>query len=203
MKPPSSIYTHCDELEHLPELFRCNWLWELDRLAGILPEKATALQVGSMDGTRILRLLEKRPDVRITGLEIDAALAERARENLTSVSAKTSIVTGDILDPPADLQRSQYVLCLNNTLGYIADEPSALSQMKKLGARVIVSVYGEQCTDALAREYFLLLGLEIDHIENHHFIFKDFTSVKRYTREEVERWGGEITETPLGYLCTL
>ncbi len=203
MKSPASIYTHCDELEKLPEKHRLNWLYEFDRLCDLLPKGATVLQVGSMDGSRILRFLKKRPDLRITGLEIDRELADVSRENIEASAMNAEIVTGDITAPPPTLKKYQHVLCLNHTLGYIPDQESALRNMRKLGDSVIVSVYGEKFTDALAHEYFSALGLEIDEIVPDLIKFKDFTSVKRYTRNDIEAWNGRIEETPLGYLCIL
>jgi len=203
MKPPASIYTHCDELEKLPEKHRLNWLRELERLNELLKKDATVLQVGSMDATRILCLLQKRPDLIMTGLEIDPDLAELSQKNIKASRANATIITGDITAPPVDIKKHQYVLCLNHTLGYISNEKSALQNMKKLGKEVIVSVYGENFTNTLAQKYFEILGLEIDELTPNHIKFKDFTSVKRFRRSELETWNGKIEETPLGYLCIL
>lgn len=203
MKNPASIYTHCDELEKLPEGNRQNWLHELKRLSALIPSNATVLQIGSMDATRIMRLLEKRPDLKMTGIEIDGELADLARKNIQASGKRADIVTGDITKPPSELKRHNYVLCLNNTLGYIPDEDGALKHMRRLGDHVIISVYGEAFTDALAKQYFETLGLEIDRIEKNRIHFKDFSSVKRYTRREIEQWKGTIEETPIGYLCIL
>ena len=75
--------------------------------------------------------------------------------------------------------------------------------MKKLGKVVGISVYGERFSDDLARAYFESIKLEIDHIENDHFVMRDFSTVKRYSKKEVESWNGKITETPIGYFCVL
>ena len=53
----------------------------------------------------------------------------------------------------------------------------------------------------LAKEYFDSLGLTIRAIQGDEFIMEDFTSVKRYSRENIETWGGNITETTVGYFC--
>jgi hypothetical protein len=89
----------------------------------------------------------------------------------------------------------------NNTLGYISNQKKAIKEMKKLGKIIIISVYGEKFDNTLARAYFKSLNLEIEQIEGNLFIMKDFTTIKRYTKEEVKAWGGKIIETPIGYLC--
>ncbi|EKD43737.1 MAG: hypothetical protein ACD_72C00152G0006 [uncultured bacterium] len=96
-----------------------------------------------------------------------------------------------------------YVICLNNTLGYIPEYDKAIKNMRKLGKTVIVSVYGEKFDNDLAREYFDSIKLEIDHIDGDKFVMKDFTTVKRFSKKEVESWSGEVIETPVGYFCIL
>jgi hypothetical protein len=97
------------------------------------------------------------------------------------------IVQGDITDPP-ELGHFDWIVCLNHTLGYIADEGEAIANMRLLGDRLAISVYGERFDDVLAERYFRVIG-------------EDGTVVRRYTRADVQAWGGEIVETPLGYLC--
>lgn len=81
MPSAKGIYVHCDELEKLPERHRENWLREIALLKQTLLQDSTVLQVGCMDGTRILALLKECPDLRITGLDIDAALLQKAKRN--------------------------------------------------------------------------------------------------------------------------
>lgn len=155
-----------------------------------------------MDGMRIIRLLAKRADLQLTGLEIDKELVRIAGQNLVKKGFQVTFITGDIANPP-DLPQFDYVICLNNTLGYIMDQNKAIHEMKKLGKVVIISVYGEKFVDILARKYFKQLHLEVEKIEHNIFSMKDFSKVKRFTKEEVESWGGRVIETPVGYFCTL
>jgi len=74
--------------------------------------------------------------------------------------------------------------------------------MKAAGEIVIISVYGENFTDDRAHAYFSSLGWNVDTRDG-DFHIADFGIVKRYTRKEVEKWGGRITETPLGYFCSI
>ena len=202
MPSPHSVYIGCDDLENLPAINRENWLFELEWLAKHLPKKASVLQVGCMDGTRILRLLELRPDLSMTGLDIDDALIECARENFKAAKQTVPLILADITTTDCQ-EHFDVVLCLNNTLGYIAESDRALKQMKRLGDTVIVSVYGEAFTDQRAKEYFATIGLQYDAIVDNVFRMHDFAQVRRYTRNDVEGWNGKITETPLGYLCKI
>ena len=202
MPSPKDVYVNCDVLEDIPKQNRDNWLKEIDLLQLELPQNAHVLQVGSMDGTRAIRLLTARPDLKITGLEIEASLVELAKQKVAAAGLRADFIHGDITDPPT-LPRFDYAICLNNTLGYIPEQEKAIAGMKKLGKVVIISVYGEKFDDDLARAYFESIKLEIDRIENDNLIMKDFTTVKRYSKQEVESWNGKITETPIGYFCVL
>jgi len=179
---------------------RDNYLYETKLLSEKLPKNSTLLQVGSMDGERAIRLLNVRPDLKITGLEIEEPLVKLAKQKVSKAGVNMEPIRGDITNPP-DLPKFDYVICLNNTLGYISSQQKALAGMRKLGKEVIVSVYGEKFTDDLARKYFEAIGLSINSIQDHTFLMEDFTAVKRYDRGTVESWGGDITETPVGYFC--
>ena len=197
-----NIYIHADRLENLPAQSRENYLYETDLLQKELPHDANVLQVGSMDGMRIIRLLALRPDLKLTGLELEDELVKVAKQNATKANIHAKFITGDITVPP-ELQQFDYVICLNNTLGYISNQQKAIEEMKKLGKVVVISVYGEKFDDELAREYFLALNLKIEDIKNNDFIMKDFTKVKRYTKEEVVSWDGKVRETPIGFYCVI
>lgn len=202
MPSADSVYIGCDELDNLPAINRENWLWELEWLAKHLPNNATVLQVGCMDGTRILRLLEKRPDLKITGLDIDEPLLDRAREHFKTAGKSVPLIHANITT--AEIQDTfDFVLCLNNTLGYIAENERALEQMKRYGKTTIVSVYGEAFDDDAAKEYFDTIGLQFDTVDGNTFRMKDFVQVRRFTKGDVRSWDGKITETPLGYLCDI
>ncbi len=202
MAKPEEIYVNCDVLEKIPKIMQENWLFELDFLSKHLPKNATILQIGSMDGTRILRLLKIRPDLQITGLEIEQGFVTLARKNIANAGLNATFIHGDITNPPK-LPLFDYVLCLNHTLGYIPDQKKALYAMQQLGKETIISVYGEKFDEKLANKYFASINLKLEKVENDFFIFKDFTRVRRYTKKEVLAFGGTVLETPVGYLCIL
>jgi len=198
------VFIKCDELDRLPPENRDNYLFELEWLAEELPRGCNVLQVGSMDGMRALRLLEARPDLRITGLEIESDLVKLAAENTARYGDHASFVHGDITQPPDGLDAYTYVICLNNTLGFIPDVERAIEQMKRLGHTVVISVYGERFDEPLARRYFAAIGLTIREFADDMITLQDFSSVRRFPRSAVLAWRGDsLVETPIGYLTTL
>src|SRR3989338_1132421 len=128
MPSPKDVYVKCDVLENIPKQNRDNWLKEIDLLRRELTPSARVLQVGSMDGTRAIRLLEARPDLKIVGLEIEAPLVELAQQKVADAGLSADFVHGDITDPPT-LDRFDYVICLNNTLGYVPEQAKAIAGM--------------------------------------------------------------------------
>ena len=200
MTSAKEIYVHCDELDKIPALNKKNWLYEIELLKQELKPDTTVLQVGCMDGTRIIALLKERPDLQITGLDIDKSLLDLARQKFNKEKINATLILGDI-SKPLSIPKFDYVICLNNTLGYIEEEEKAIKNMKRAGKKVIISVYGEKFTDQLAQEYFSALGLKIINISNNTFYFDDFSKVKRYPRDEIIKWGGNVLKTPVGYFC--
>ncbi len=195
-------YVHCDDLEKLPPLHAENYTSETDFLVSVLPKKSRVLQIGSMDGTRISRLFEQRSDLNLTGLEIDHSLVVCARSFLKHHKVPAEIIEGDITAPIEVVAKGAYdfVICLNHTLGYIPDQDKAVEMMKQYGKRVVVSVYGEAWTPELAQEYFAVLGLLITEVHDDGFLLDDGSVIHRYSRKEVEKWGGKVLPTPLGYM---
>ena len=129
MPLPKEVYVNCDILDKIPRENKDNWLFELNFLRKELSKNAKVLQIGSMDGTRILELLKARPDLKLTGLEIDKEIHDIAEKKLRG---KARSVNGDILDPP-DIGVFDYVICLNNTLGYIGNWKTAIENMERMG----------------------------------------------------------------------
>ena len=196
------FYIKCDKLDNIPKSNRDNWLAEIELLKKEIPQNAKVLQVGCMDGTRIISLLRVRPDLVITGLDIEKELLDIARDNLKTTHLKAELVEGDITKT-LPLSGFDYAICLNNTLGYISDEHTVIENMKKLGKKVILSVYGEKFTDNLGLAYFKSVGLKIKQVKDNIFQAEGFGNIKRYTWNEVNSWGGKITETPIGYFCVI
>jgi hypothetical protein len=60
-----------DDLRGYTSRHRENYLLETAHLIKALPQGASVLQIGSMDGARAIGLLQARPDLAFTGLDID------------------------------------------------------------------------------------------------------------------------------------
>jgi ubiquinone/menaquinone biosynthesis C-methylase UbiE len=202
MPKATDVYVKCDELDNIPKPNRDNWLFEIEMLKKELSPNASVLQVGCMDGTRIIAILKERPDVRITGLDFEKEMISSSRKNIRRAGLKADFIHADITKP-VPVAGFDYVICLNNTLGYIPEEQKAVENMKRLGKTVILSVYGEKFTDELAEKYFKSISLELTGIEGDIFHTKEFVNVKRYTRKKVEEWKGKVIETPIGYFCVI
>lgn len=195
-------YVGFDELDRLPEPNRRNYEFELEYFAARLPKHASVLQVGSMDGARIIRFLERRPDLNFTGLEIEQSLVDLARENLRKAHRTARFVAADITEPPEGLGHFDYVLCLNNTLGFIPDYETAFRRMSAIGM-TYVSVYAEAFDNQRAREYYDCTGIEIEDIDGDVLLLRHIGPVRRFRRATVESWGTIAAETPLGYVIAV
>lgn len=189
-----------DELQLLPSGNRENYEFELEYLVDELPVGASILQVGSMDGVRAIRLMRRRPDLHFTGLDIDPSLVELARQNVVEAGVNASFVLGDICMPP-DLPSYDYVLCLNHTLGYISDWRTAISNMRRLGGVVVVSVYTEAFDDSSA-EYFALLGMPVDGVADGAFVLTNGWNIHKFAWSDLDELGGSSIQTPIGRLIS-
>jgi SAM-dependent methyltransferase len=171
------------------------------------------LQVGCMNGTRVVRFSQAAPHAHIDGLEISEASVTIARQNVVEAGLGSTIFLGDITEPPDELQLNYYdlVYSLNNTLGYIPDAQKALDNMRALSTgKVVLSLFSdERFSNDTALAYFA--SMEIDPssvvIENDTFYLPGTNdshyAVRRFNREEVLDWGSEIKETPLGFYAIL
>ncbi|MBT3835272.1 class I SAM-dependent methyltransferase [Candidatus Peribacteria bacterium] len=202
MPTADDIYIHCDELDNIPPICKKNWEFEISLLATKLKPNAKVLQVGCMDGTRIIALLNTRPDLDITGLDIEQSMVDSCNANLEKVGKKATVILGDITKP-VPVSDFDYVICLNNTLGYIPDQEASLKNMKNLGEKVIISVFGEGFDDEISKSYFTSIGLTVQSIDGDMFVMDDFVNVLRYSKDVVDNWDGKITYTPLGYFCEI
>jgi tRNA1(Val) A37 N6-methylase TrmN6 len=85
-------------------------------LAAAIPASAgdTALELGAGAGTAGLCLAKRVENLTITGLEIDGRLTDIANANAAAngVDERVLFVTGDVLDPPAELRKPfDHVFC--------------------------------------------------------------------------------------------
>ncbi len=196
-------YSNFDELDFLPVLNRENYIFETDFLVRKIPEKSSLLQIGSMEGQRAVRLMQVRPDIKMTGMEIEAQLVEKARDKVRAEGVSADFIQADITEPPQPLPGFDYVICLNNTLGFIPEYNKAIQEMRRIGDNVYISVFGELFSDDLAREYFDRVGISLDRIDG-DYLFTSIGRLRRFREEDVLNFRPkEIISTPLGYLASI
>jgi len=131
------------ELARLKAQVELLWPKEREVTARLgLQDGQEILEIGSGPGFVTQRLLEDLPTARITGLEIDPLLIERAREKLAGPDAeRVTIVQGDVMNPPLpegrfDLAFARYLFM------HIPDPVGAARQIKRLlkpGGRLVIS----------------------------------------------------------------
>lgn len=87
-------------------------------LAAAMPlcARGRALDLGCGVGAAALCLALRQPGLQVTGLEIQPALAELARANVTlnGLGERVSIATGDLLRPPAEIGAGGFDMVLAN-----------------------------------------------------------------------------------------
>lgn len=80
------------------------------------PTSAMVLDVGCGSGAATLCLAWRRPDLRLTGLELDPAMAALAAANaaLSPAAARIAVVEGDLLAPPPSLKGRSFAAVMTN-----------------------------------------------------------------------------------------
>lgn len=142
-------YLNCENFNTLPSIFREVYDLETDLICKLIKRKSNVLQVGPMDGHRMILIQDKRPDLQITSLEIDENFVKIANDKLTGRGIKWRVIQGDITKP-SELEKFDWVICLNNTLGWVDNDKLAIENMKQLAPNVIISVFTDKFSDELA-----------------------------------------------------
>jgi SAM-dependent methyltransferase len=195
-----------------PALNRANYEFEEAYMPLQLQGISRGLQVGCMNGTRVVRFSEQAPTTRIDGMEIAPDHVAIARQNVAKAGLDARIIIGDITSHTyRPLERYDLVYCLNNTLGYIPETQKTLAGMRALSRRAIaMSVFtDDKLTDAAALEYFASMGFAPDAVEIDGNTFHmtadngDVSTVRRFNRDELISWGAVLTDTPLGYYAKI
>src|SRR3989344_5351986 len=132
----NSFYLNCDKLDNIPPLNKANWLFELDLQCKLMPQRATLLQVGCMDATRIIEILKVRSDLKVTGLDIEKDFLILAEKNLHKVGLSAALIEADVTTFCTPISYD-YVECLNNTLGYIPAVDKAIQSMKDAASTAV------------------------------------------------------------------
>ncbi len=200
-----NIFQNVDIMENLNPLNRKNWEFESNFLVNTIKPGSNVLQIGCTLGDRLIVLWNSIKPVRLWGIDIDSDLINRCRNRLNKLMIKAELSVADAQKLPDFDTKFNYVICLNNTLGYIPDDKKAISEMKKSAkGKVIISIYTDtKFTDKIAKEYFKAVGSKVRGIEN-NVIRTNEISMKRYSIKDIRDLFGkdvQIIETPLGVIC--
>ena len=71
-----------------------------DDLVDAIPEGAEVLDVGTGPGVLLVELAERRPDLRLTGIDLSADMVAAAERNLAPFGERASARVGDVTDLP-------------------------------------------------------------------------------------------------------
>lgn len=184
---PRTLFNMDKILDKLPAPNRQNWYFETDFLIDYIKPNSKVLQIGSCDGIRIDYLANKRKDWKFIGLEIDPKLSKEANKRLKKYNGRAKSVMGDARKIPLKKKSFDYVICLNNTLGYIPDDKTVIQELKRVtkpGGKIIISVYGTDWNNRMAKNYFKTLLVKKIRITGNKFLI-DGLKMKRYSRKDV------------------
>lgn len=196
-------YVNCENFNALPEVFREVYELETELVCKLLKRKSRVLQVGPMDGHRMVLIQDKRPDLHVTGLEIDEKFVKISNNKLANERIDWQVIHGDITKPPK-FEPFDWVICLNNTLGWVENDKLAVENMKKLAPNVIISLFTDRFTEELAEIYFPNMGFNSYKKTKTGFKLDSNTTFKTYSEKEILAFKPkQLNPTPLGYFCVL
>jgi ubiquinone/menaquinone biosynthesis C-methylase UbiE len=122
-----------------------------DDLAGVLPDGADVLDIGTGPGVLMVELARRRPDVRMTATDVSADMVERAERNLRGLGGRATARVADATDLPfAD---GAFDLAVTSFSLHHWDDPEAavpeLARVLRPGGRLAVYDFRDAPFDRL------------------------------------------------------
>ena len=135
----------------------------VDDLVETVPQDAEVLDVGTGPGVLLVELAQRRPDVRVTGIDLSADMVAAAERNLRAFAEGASVWVADVTDLPfAD---GSFDVVVTSYSAHHWDHPAEavpeLARVLRPGGRLYVYDFGFAPFDVLtdtARERGLFGG---------------------------------------------
>ncbi len=109
-------------------------------IAKLAPENATILDVGTGPGVLLMELATRRPDLRLTGVDLSADMVAAATENLAPHKPRASARVGDATNLP--FEDNSFDLIVSSLSLHHWDDPAAarpeLARVLRPGGRVVI-----------------------------------------------------------------
>lgn len=107
-------------------------------IAAVAPQGAAVLDVGTGPGVLLVELAARRPDLRLTGVDLSADMISAARRNLTPFADRARVHVGDVTNLPFEDQ--SFDLIVSSISAHHWDDPEGavpeLARVLRPGGRV-------------------------------------------------------------------
>jgi ubiquinone/menaquinone biosynthesis C-methylase UbiE len=123
-----------------------------DDVAAVAPDGGAVLDVGTGPGVLLVELATRRPDVRLTGVDLSADMVAAATRNLMPFADRASVSVGDVTSLPFPDQ--SFDLIVSSLSLHHWDHPEAavpeLARLIRPGGRIHIYDFPFAPFDALA-----------------------------------------------------
>jgi ubiquinone/menaquinone biosynthesis C-methylase UbiE len=124
-----------------------------DDLVEAVPEGADVLDVGTGPGVLLVELAGRRPDVKLTGVDLSADMVAAAERNVGKFGQRVSARVGDVVDLP--FPDDSFDVVVTSLSMHHWDHPAAavpeLARVLRPGGRVYVYDFSHAPFDVLTR----------------------------------------------------
>jgi ubiquinone/menaquinone biosynthesis C-methylase UbiE len=143
-----------------------------DDLAEVVPEGGDVLDIGTGPGVLLVELAGRRPDVRLTGVDLSADMVAAAGRNVSELGERASAQVADVADLP--FPEDSFDVAVTSLSSHHWDNPRAavpeLARVLRPGGRLYVYDLGFAPFDVLAeaaRERGLFTGATVRKTKIH------------------------------------
>jgi ubiquinone/menaquinone biosynthesis C-methylase UbiE len=109
-------------------------------IADVAPDNATVLDIGTGPGVLLVELARRRPDLRLTGVDLSPDMVAAAKRNLTPYAVRATAQVGDVTE--LAFADSSFDLIVSSLSLHHWDDPEAavpeLARVLRPGGRVYI-----------------------------------------------------------------